>query len=264
MAKRSVIVVVWVLLSAMLAEKTVAGAPEEQLVEVTASDGLPLAGHFYSLPADAIPQEGAPAVLLLHGHTGSYLDWTGLVEVLMQRGYHVLSVEERGMGKTGGESDWIAAVGDVQIWLDWLKAQPGVRPDAIAVGGSRTGAHLAISGCSHDPTCFAVFALSPGCVRSTATKCLDGYKIVPGLYEITEMTAGVVSNTAAPPLFIAVSQGNPGFADSVKTLTTLSEGELSVWFYSGAYDSVSQLLSGQDRLVNRIIDWLDAHLPDKS
>ena len=137
------------------------------------------------------------------------------------------------MGATGGEQDWLTAVGDVQTWLDWLKTRPGVRADELAIVGARIVAHLAINGCSNDSACFAVVALSPGCVRSEAANCLDGYTSIPKLKEVSEMTADAVSSTPVPPIFIAVSQGNAGFADSAKTLVALSEGEFSLWFYTG-------------------------------
>ncbi len=263
MAKRSVIVVVWVLLSAILAVQVAAQevqVPEPQTVEVTAEDGLTLVGHFYTLPAEGLPEEGAPAVLLLHGNTGTHRDWLPLIEPLLQAGYHALAVEERGLG-SGWEQDWLTAIGDVQSWMDWLKAQPNVQADNLAIVGERIGAHLAINGCSNDPTCFAVVAFSPGCVRSTSPNCLDGYQLIPGLQEISEMTAAVVESTSAPPTFIAVTQDNPGFTDSAKTLAALSQSEFSLWFYLGGYNSIGERLREQDGLIDRIIDWLDEHAP---
>jgi esterase/lipase len=261
MAKRSVIVVVWVLLSAILAVQVAAQevqVPEPQTVEVTAEDGLTLVGHYYALPTDAVPEQGAPAVLLLHGHTGTHRDWLPLIEPLLQAGYHALAVEERGLG-SGGEQDWLTAVGDVQIWFDWLKAQPNVQADDLAIVGERIGAHLAINGCNNDPACFAVVALSPGCVRSTASNCVDGYQQIPGLQEISEMTAAVVESRSAPPTFIGVSQDTPGFSDSAKTLVALSQSEFSVWFYGDSYPSIAERLRQERPLRRRIVEWLEEH-----
>lgn len=263
MVKQIVIVVMWVLLSVILAVQVAAqdaSTSEPQMVEVTAEDGLTLVGHYYALPSDAVAAEGAPAVLLLHGHTGTHTDWSPLIEPLLRAGYHALAVEERGLG-SGWKQDWLTAVGDVQSWLDWLKGQPGIRADSLAVVGARIGAHLAINGCSNDSACFAVVALSPGCVRSEAPNCLDGYNTIPKLKEVSELTAAVVESRSAPPIFIAVSQSNPGFTDSAKTLATLSQREFSLWFYLGSYEGIGLLLSGEEGLIERAIEWLDAHAP---
>ena len=75
------------------------------------------------------------------------------------------------------------------------------------------------------------------------------------------MTAAVVESRSAPPTFIAVTQDNPGFTDSARTLAALSQSEFSLWFYLGGYDSISERLREQDGLIDRIIDWLDEHAP---
>src|SRR5262245_11047011 len=94
-------------------------------VETEAQDGLKLVGDYYA-PA-ALPETGAPAILLMHDAVTSRRDWLPLTEALVEVGYPVLAVDLRGHGQTGGSSDAVAAVGDVAVWLEWLKAQPGVR-----------------------------------------------------------------------------------------------------------------------------------------
>src|SRR3972149_3468118 len=84
------------------------------------------------------------------------------IPALYTHGYNVLNVDVRGHGESAGTRDWEAAAGDVQVWLDWLREQPAVNPDAVALIGASIGSNLALIGCAHDARCVTAVALSPG------------------------------------------------------------------------------------------------------
>ncbi len=234
---------------------------EPQTVQITAGDGLMLVGDFYALSEEQISEEGAPAVVLFHDRRSTRDMWTPLVGPLVDGGYHVLTVDIRGKGVTGGDEDWLAALGDVQTWLDWLKTQPGVRADALSTGGAAIGGHLALIGCHHDEACVSAFAIAPPCVQSTDPACLSVFEEVPGLQELGEMSAEAVNDVLRNfPILLVSVRGEPAFDGSVQTLVSLSLGEISVWLYTRSRQSVSELLM-DEQLVSNVLTLLESRRP---
>jgi pimeloyl-ACP methyl ester carboxylesterase len=133
--------------------------PEPEFVEVTAGDGIRLVGDFYAL-TDADSE--MPTVILLHGITSNRHEWEPLVVPLLDNGYHVLTVDQRAHGESEGDRDLAAAIGDVQVWLDWLREQPTVADDGISIIGGSWGAVPALGGCAADEGCVTAVAVSPG------------------------------------------------------------------------------------------------------
>src|SRR5689334_20558586 len=105
------------------AQDNAAQAVQPQQVKVTAADGLELGGDFYTLPPDAMPASGAPAILLMHDAASLRTDWILLIQALLPAGIQVLSVDVRGHGLSDKKPfDAELAVDDVPIWIEWLKA----------------------------------------------------------------------------------------------------------------------------------------------
>ncbi len=133
--------------------------PAPQRVELTAVDGITMVSDFYPVP-DA---EGElPTVILLHGITGNRNDWNNLTPSMLENGFNVLAVDQRAHGESGGDRDLVAAIGDVQIWLDWLREQPSVEDNNISIIGSSWGTVPALAGCAADSACLTAIAISPG------------------------------------------------------------------------------------------------------
>lgn len=133
--------------------------PTPQRVEVAAADSLMMVGDFYQV---ASITGHAPTVVLLHGRGGDRHDMDSLVLPLLNGGYNVLLVDQRGYGETGGIHDLLKIIDDLQFWLDWLKQQPTAEDDAIAIFGMSMGAVPALVGCAREHACHTVIALSPG------------------------------------------------------------------------------------------------------
>jgi pimeloyl-ACP methyl ester carboxylesterase len=222
--------------------------PEPRDVQIEAADGLMLAGTFYAPPTDVIPAEGWPTVLLMHMLDSSRQAWLPLIPSLQESSYNVLAVDLRGHGETGGTRDWPAAAEDVQIWLDWLRAQPTVRGDAISIVGASVGANLALIGCGNDADCVTAVAMSP--VLPFAR--VEGWTV--------EATAEALESRSV--MLVAAQLDNPS-AFTVRDLVDELRGEVGVRIYSGGYHGTYLFGPGTvDSVTALIVGWLDEHTPE--
>ena len=217
--------------------------PEVQTVQIKAADGLTLVGDYYPVLTDS--GQPRPAVLLLHIIGSNRHSWLPLIPSLWDTGYSVLTVDLRGFGDTGGEINWSAANTDVQTWLDWLREQPEVRPDAISIIGASIGANLALIGCANDADCVTAIALSPGLIY---------YSLKPDINQLNKRSA-----------LLLASQNDHYSADSVKQMVSGANGDIGARIYGGTAHG-THLFEGSDKvregLIAAIINWLDEHMPD--
>ncbi len=217
-------------------------APTPEVVELAASDGATLAGDYY--PAEG---EARPAVLLLHQNSSSRAAWAPLVSPLLAAGYDVLAVDLRGFGDSGRTTNWALAQEDVTGWLDWLRGQEGVRPEAVSIVGASIGSNLALIGCADDEACVTAVALSPG---------LNYFNVMPE----TAVTEGLRERSA---LLIA-AQADRESSTAVKQMATNARGEIGLQLFTGSTHGTSMLSSPKlrDRVIELIVDWLDIHTPE--
>jgi pimeloyl-ACP methyl ester carboxylesterase len=180
-----------------------------------------------------------PAALLLHGITSSRDEWTLLIPHLLERGYNVLTVDQRAHGETGGDRDLVAAIGDVQAWFDWLREQPPVDDDKLVTIGSSWGTPPALAGCAADTGCVTAIAMGPG----------DFPLLDESMFE--QMTDRSV-------LFI-VGRGDNVLYDTQK-LFDRTAGEAAMYIYntgahaSGLFGARSRY---RDSVIDLILNWLD-------
>jgi pimeloyl-ACP methyl ester carboxylesterase len=216
--------------------------PEAIVVNVEATDGLTLVGDFYALEGDVA------AVLLLHMYGADRSSWEPLIPALLEAGYHVLAVDLRAHGETGGDEDWEAGLLDVQTWLNWLREQTGVRPEALSIVGASIGANLALMGCAADTECTTAVALSPG---------LDYFNVVPE----TALSEGLSERSA---LLIA-SHNDAYSAHSIVELARLGTGEIGLRLYTGG-EHGTELFGGDhaESITALILNWLNEHTPAAS
>ena len=95
-------------------------------LRVTTDDGLMLAG-------DVGGSEGAPTVVMLHGGGQTRHSWSGTMEQLIARGYHVVNYDARGHGDSGWSPDAAYHVTDLRSVLR------GVGRPVALVGASMGG-----------------------------------------------------------------------------------------------------------------------------
>lgn len=214
-----------------------------EVVTVEAVDGLSLQGDYYPLPATAETEQEQPAVLLLHMLGRDRGTWQPLIEPLQEAGFVVLAVDMRGHGATGGERDWENAENDIQIWLDWLKAQPDAG-EVVIVGGS-IGGNMALIGCANDPECVTAIALSPG---------LDYRGVMPESAVVDQLMDRAV-------LLVAAHDDNYS-ADSVRQMASAAQGEIGMRIYQDNAHGTNMFSTDYgDRVMILIVNWLTEHLP---
>ena len=127
------------LIGAMLASAST------QDVDLTAADGTALKATYQS------PGKPGPAMLLVHQCNQNRQMWGFIADQLVASGVHVLALDLRGFGDSGGtgmrgEGGFAAfmkaSTGDVDMAYDYLAGQSGVDGDRIAAGGASCGAML--------------------------------------------------------------------------------------------------------------------------
>jgi pimeloyl-ACP methyl ester carboxylesterase len=138
-------------------------------VTIKAPDGIPLKATYY--PA---PQPG-PGLMLLHMCNSDRTAWTTFATAAAARGFHVLTLDFRGFGESGGtpfqpgpdqqqiiNEKW---PGDVDAAHAFLTSQPGVDKARIAASGGSCGVNQAALLARRHPEVKTVVLLSGGMNR---------------------------------------------------------------------------------------------------
>ena len=132
-------------------------------VDLKASDGTMLKATYMS------PGRPGPAMLLVHQCNMDRTSWSGIVTQLVDAGVHVLTLDLRGFGESGGQSPQEAggfpnfmqtAHGDVDMAYEYLLAQSGVDASRVAAGGASCGAMLTADLASRQSSVKALMLLS--------------------------------------------------------------------------------------------------------
>ena len=129
-------------LVALAAMPAMAGSMD---VDLKAADGTMLKATYMS------PGKPGPAMLLIHQCNMDRKSWSGIASQLVDAGVHVLTMDLRGFGESGGAGIREAggfppflqtASGDVDMAFDYLVKQDGVDASRVAAGGASCGAML--------------------------------------------------------------------------------------------------------------------------
>jgi len=111
-------------------------------VEIEAPDSITLKGTYF------FPGRPGPAMLLLHQCNMDRHAWDGLAMDLAGAGVHVLTLDFRGFGESGGDRFDLAQArtimaekwpGDVDAAYSYLLSQSGVDRSRVAAGGASCG-----------------------------------------------------------------------------------------------------------------------------
>ncbi|HYL68021.1 MAG TPA: hypothetical protein VEX69_02555, partial [Candidatus Limnocylindria bacterium] len=114
--------------------------PASRVVDLKASDSTILKASYF--PA----AKPGPGVLLFHQSNRTRTAWDGVAGQLAAVGINTLTVDVRGHGETGGPYDnWTDPnqeeakqkwIGDIDTAFQYLVSQPGIKREAIGVGGA--------------------------------------------------------------------------------------------------------------------------------
>ena len=208
--------------------------PAPQTVKIKAADGLEIVGKYYP---SVFSGRQSPAALLLHQNGGNKDEWILLIPALQTEGYSILAVDQRGFGDTGGTADWKLAEADVATMLAWLRSQPAIKGDQVAIIGASIGSNLALRGCSADKQCKVAVALSPG---------LDYFGV---------KTEDVLQNMGLRAFLLVAAQHDGTSISSVKKLASIASGNAMVRLYEDSGKHGAALLLYKD-LIPTITLWL--------
>jgi dienelactone hydrolase len=187
------------------ARASVTGAP----VTLKAADGTKLAATYYA------GDKPGPGIMLLHQCNKDRSSWSGLAESLARQGFHVLTMDYRGFGESGGKrftdlspeeatktmNDLFPA--DVDVAYDYLRAQPGVQ-GVVGAGGASCGVNQSIQLSRRHPGVKSLVLLS-GNTDAAGRKYLHGKSSPTLMIAAADDDGGVVDFMA----WIDASSGNP-------------------------------------------------------
>ena len=115
-------------------------AAESTDVDLNASDGVTLKATYSS------PGRPGPGMLLIHQCNMDRTSWSGITAELVDAGIHVVALDLRGFGDSGGEgisggfpTFLQKSAGDADMALGYLVSQSGVDRARVGVGGASCG-----------------------------------------------------------------------------------------------------------------------------
>ena len=132
--------------------------PLIRTTDLTAADGVRLKASYFSA------SKPGPGILLLHQCDHDRKIWDGPAKELAGAGFHVLTFDLRGFGESGDQphnsfksgpieppQEMQKWPGDIDVALQYLKSQPGVKSGPIGVGGGSCGVDNAIKAAMRHP-----------------------------------------------------------------------------------------------------------------
>jgi dienelactone hydrolase len=215
--------------------------------KLAAADGTMLAATYYS------GGKPGPGILLCHQCNRDRKAWNGLAEKLARAGFHVLTVDYRGYGESGGkpfldlppeERRRISTElwpGDLDVAFKYLRAQPGVS-DVIGAGGASCGVNNSIQLARRHPEIKSLVLLSGNSDRA-------GRQFLGG--------------KSSPPLMIAAADDD-GNVVQVMEWIEASSGKSEnrfVEYKTGGHGS--DLFKPHPDLPGEIVAWYEATLAGK-
>jgi dienelactone hydrolase len=215
-------------------------------VDLKAADGVNLKATYFS------PGQSGPAILLLHQCNMDRRSWDPLAKDLAAAGFHVLTLDYRGFGESGGErltgaqrgpvieQKW---PGDVDVAYSYLLAQKGVDKNRVAAGGASCGVTQSSDLAARHHDIKALMLLS-----GTAS----------------DAGANYIAATPSMPIFGAVSEGDTIAAKGIKEALQASKNPKSTLkIYAGSEHGVP-MFAKNPQLQPMIVSWLKAQLSSQT
>ncbi len=206
-------------------------------VDIKAADGTNLNGTYFS------SGRPGPGMILLHQCNMDRHAWDGLAQDLAAAGFHVLTLDFRGFGESGGKTNDAAErrtamqqkwPGDVDTAFAFLTSQKGVDQARLAAGGASCG----------------VTQSSDLAARHHEIKAL---MLLSG--QATEATREYISSSGLP-VFGAASEGDTNAAKGIREAVAASKNPQStVKIYNGTEHGVPMFAKNAE-LEPMIVTWL--------
>ena len=227
----------------MAAAALVFADAEKKDIDLKAPDGLNLRATYSS------PGRPGPAMLLLHQCNMDRHAWDGLAKDLTEAGIHVLTMDFRTFGESGGEKVPYPVLagtiipqkfpGDVEAAYTFLLSQKGVDKSRVAVGGASCGVTQSADLASRHHEIKTMMLLSG--VASDAAK-------------------SYIAQTADLSIFGAASEGDTGAAAGIKAALEVSKNAKSTLKMYGGTEHGVPMFAKNAELEPMIVAWLKARL----
>jgi dienelactone hydrolase len=218
-------------------------APATQVVDIKAAGGVMLKATYF--PA-ARP---GPAIVLLHACNKDRSSWTPLATDAAANGFHVLALDFRGFGESGGprftqgpaQQSTIDLYwpGDVDAALAWLTSQAQVDKTRIGAAGASCGVNQAVQLARSHPEVKTLVLLSGGVNPPARLYLRDS----PWL-----------------PVFAAASDGDGGVVGQMRWALGWSRNPANKFVEYNAAGHGTDMFAAEKGLQPLVIGWFNLHL----
>jgi len=214
-------------------------------IDLTSPDGIPLKASYFS------PGRPGPGLLLLHACNRDRTSWNSLAALAAERGFHVLALDYRGYGQSGGtKSDdpqqqrWIADrewPADIDAAYAWLTSQHGVDTTRMGAAGASCGVNQSVKLATRHPEVTTVVLLSGA---------------------IDERGREFIRDSAWMPIFGAASHGDGGAVETLRWAMGWSRNPSNTFVEYQAAGHGTDMFAVEKALQPQVLAWLDTHLRD--
>ena len=216
-------------------------------VGVQAPDGLALKASYYS------PGKPGPGLVLLHQCDRDRTAWQAFATAAASRGYHVIAMDYRGYGESGGqlpqdpqERGAVVAEkwpGDVDAAFNWLIGQEGVDGQRIGAAGASCGVNQSVLLARRHPEVKTVMLLSGN--------------VIPEGREYLRKAPWL-------PVLAAASLDDGNAIDGMKWILGWSAHPKNRMVEYKTAGHGTDMFAVEKGLQPLMLDWLDAHLRNAS
>ena len=217
---------------------------ESRVVDLQTSDGVNLKASYTS------PGRTGPAMLLIHQCNMDRSSWDAISSDLVAGGIHVLALDLRGFGESGGEGLSSGfptllrkSAGDADLAFDYLIAQSDVDATQVGVGGASCGGMIS-----------ADLAVRKG----NHIKALMLLSSPPSSNAIQN-----AANNSELAVFAAATKQDPitpGVAGALESMVNGSANPSSVLRILGGTEHGLPMFSSNPTLQPELLNWLKEQL----
>ena len=214
-------------------------------IDLKSPDGIALKASYFS------PGRLGPGLLLLHACNRDRSSWNDLAAAAAARGFHVLALDFRGYGQSGGtrsedpqQQQWIADrewPGDIDAAYVWLTSQQGVDKTRMGAAGASCGVNPSLQLARRHPEVRTVVLLSGG---------------------IAANGRELLRDSAWMPIFGAASHGDGGAVETMRWAMGWSRNPLNKFVEYQAAGHGTDMFAVEKELQPQILAWLESHVRD--
>jgi dienelactone hydrolase len=220
-------------------------AAQPRTIDLKSPDGTVLKASYFSAGRPG------PGILLFHACNKDRSSWNDLATAAAARGFHVLAMDYRGFGQSGGargdgpqQQQWIAEREwpvDIDAAYTWLTSQQGVDKSRIGAAGASCGVNQSVELARRHPEVRTVVLLS-GNIAANGRQ--------------------FIRDAAALPIFGAASHGDGGAVEAMRWAMGWSRNPSNKFVEYKAAGHGTDMFAVEKDLQPQVLAWLDANLRD--